>query len=135
MSAGEIAGLVAAFAFVLLVGAVAIPLVKLGRTVDELTETVRDLRAQHVARTVTTVDETNEMLARLNDQLARVDAIAAGAQSVSTNAAALSSVMATAVGRPVIKVSAFSYGVRQALAVRRQPAGNGNGRHQGGGRG
>jgi len=129
MSAGEIAGLVAAFAFVLLVGVVAIPLVKLGRTVDELTETVKDIRREHVAKTSLTVDEANIMLAQVNGQLVRVDAMTANAQSVTTNAAALSSVLATAVGRPVIKVSAFSYGVRHALAERRPSGGGRHGRN------
>ena len=56
MSAGEIAGLVAAFAFVLLVGAVMWPLLKLGRTVDELTLTVRAVREEHVAKSSLTLD-------------------------------------------------------------------------------
>lgn len=119
MSAGEIAGLVAAFAFVLLVGVLAVPLLKLGRTVDELTATVKDIRREHVAKTSLTVDETNALLSNVNDQLTRVDAMAANAQAVTTNAAALSSTFATALGRPVIRVSAFSYGVRAALAQRR----------------
>jgi uncharacterized protein YoxC len=129
MSAGEIAALVAAFAFVLLVGAVAIPLVKLGRTVDELTATVKDIRREHVAKTSLTVDETNTLLSQINDQLSRIDAMTANAQSVSNDAAALSSTLATAVGRPVIKVSAFSYGVRQALGQRRGLNGRPMGRH------
>jgi uncharacterized protein YoxC len=129
MSVGEIAALVAAFAFVLLVGAVAIPLIKLGRTVDELTDTVRDLRREHVAKTSRTVDETNTLLAQVNDQLTRLDAVTANAQSVSDNAAALSSTLATALGRPVIKVSALSYGVRQAIAQRRSLNGRPVGRH------
>jgi uncharacterized protein YoxC len=129
MSVGEIAALVAAFAFVLLVGAVAIPLVKLGRTVDELTATVRDIRREHVAKTSLTVDEANILLGQVSDQLTRLDTVTANAQSVSDNAAALSSTLATALGRPVIKVSAFSYGVRQALAQRRSSNGHPLGRH------
>ena len=41
MSAGELAGLIAAGAFVLLVLLLAVPLLKLGRTLDEATLTVR----------------------------------------------------------------------------------------------
>ena len=46
MSVGEIAGLIAAGAFVLLVVIVAIPLLKLGRTLDETTLTIRQAREQ-----------------------------------------------------------------------------------------
>ena len=46
MSAGEIAGLIAAIAFALLVVLLAIPLLKLGRTLDETTLTVRQAREQ-----------------------------------------------------------------------------------------
>jgi uncharacterized protein YoxC len=129
MSAGEIAGLVAAFAFVLLVGVIAVPLLKLGRTVDELTATVQDIRREHVAKTSLTVDETNALLSTVNGQLTRVDVMAANAQAVTTNAAALSSTFATALGRPVIRVSAFSYAVREALAQRREAAATAAGAH------
>ena len=43
MSAGEIAGLIAAGALVLLVVLVAVPLLKLGRTLDETTLTIRQV--------------------------------------------------------------------------------------------
>ena len=46
MSAGEWAGLIAALAFVLLVVLLAIPLLKLGRTLDETTLTIRQVREQ-----------------------------------------------------------------------------------------
>ncbi|HSK27320.1 MAG TPA: DUF948 domain-containing protein [Jiangellales bacterium] len=124
MSAGEIAGLVAAFAFVLLVGALAVPLLKLGRTVDELTRTVRTIREEHVAKTSLTVDEANELLSSVNTQLQHVDSIATSAQTVSGNAATMSSLVAVTFGRPLVRTAAFSYGVRRALAERR----NGRGR-------
>jgi uncharacterized protein YoxC len=119
MSAGEIAGLIAAVAFVLLVGVVAVPILKLGKTVDELTLTVRDLRQEHVAKTSVTVDETNALLATTNTQLQRVDAITSNAQTVTSNAAAMSSLVAATLGGPMIRTAAFSYGVRRALAKRR----------------
>ena len=46
MSAGEIAGLIAAGALVLLVVLLAVPLLKLGRTLDETTLTIRQAREQ-----------------------------------------------------------------------------------------
>lgn len=133
MTAGEIAGLIAAVAFVLLVGAIAVPLVKLGRTVDELTMTVRTLRQEHVAKTSLTVDETNALLASVNEQVERVDAITSHAQTVTANAAAMSSLFAATLGGPVVRVAAFSYGVRRALSDRKnRKLGRRAGKHRGG---
>jgi len=123
MSAGEIAGLIAAVAFVLLVGVIAVPILKLGKTVDELTLTVRDLRQQHVAKTSVTVDETNELLASTNAQLQRVDAITSNAQTVTGNVAAMSSLLAATFGGPMVRTAAFTYGVRRALSRRRERKG------------
>ena len=118
MSVGEIAGLIAACALVLLVILVAFPLLKLGRTLDETTLTIRQDREQTqpiLAQATTTV-------AQVNANLERVDGIAENAQNVSTNVAALTSVVAATLGSPLIKVAAFSYGVRSAAKKRREGA-------------
>lgn len=114
MSAGEVAGLIAAVAFVLLVGIIAVPLLKLGKVLDETTSLVRDVNAQTgplLSEITTTVGSTNA-------QLVRVDAITSNAQSATGNIAALTSVFAATLGNPVIRVAAFSYGVRRALGDR-----------------
>ena len=123
MSAGEIAGLIAAVAFVLLVGVIAVPIIKLGKTVDELTLAVRDLRREHVAKTSVTVDETNQLLASTNVQMQRVDAITSNAQTLTGNAAAMSSLFAATLGGPLVRTAAFTYGVRRALSRRRDRRG------------
>lgn len=126
MSVGEIAGLLAAVALIALVALLAVPLIKLGKTIDELTFTVRDLRSEHVAKSATTVDETNELLATTNAQLQRVDSITTSAQTVANNAAAMSSLFSATLGGPLVKTAAFTYGVRHAMANRRD--GNRNGK-------
>jgi uncharacterized protein YoxC len=116
VSAGQIAALVAAGAFVVLVLLLAVPLLKLGRTLDETTLTIRQAREQTqpiLAQATTTV-------AQVNANLERVDGIAENAQNVSTNVAALTSVVAATLGSPLIKVAAFSYGVRSAAKKRRE---------------
>ncbi|AYY13451.1 DUF948 domain-containing protein [Actinobacteria bacterium YIM 96077] len=130
MSVGEIAGLIAAVAFVALVAILALPIIKVGKTVDELTATVRDVRREHVAKSAVTVDETNTLLASTNTQLQRIDAITANAQTVTTNAAAMSSLFAATLGGPLVRVAAFTYGVRRAVVGRRE----GRGRRWGGNR-
>lgn len=109
---GDIAGLIAAIAFVLLVGALALPLVKLGRVLDEARTSVREL-TEH---TVPILDEAATTLSSANTQLERVDTVTTAAASVSQNVSALSSLFSATVGGPMIKVAAFSYGVRSALS-------------------
>jgi len=123
MSGGEIAALIAAAAAVALVALLAVPILKLGRTVDELTETVRDVRREHVSKTATTVDETNQLLHTTNAQLERVDAITSNAKTVTDNVAAMSSLFSATLGGPMVKTAAFTYGVRRALRERRDGGG------------
>jgi hypothetical protein len=47
-----------------------------------------------------------------------VDAITSNVQQVTTNVSALTSLFAATLGSPLVKVAAFSYGVRQAMSGR-----------------
>ena len=118
MSAGEIAGLIAAGALVLLVVLVAVPLLKLGRTLDETTLTIRQVREQSAP----ILSQANTTVTHVNANLERVDDITGNAANVSSNVAALSSVVAATLGSPLIKVAAFSYGVRSATKKKREGA-------------
>ncbi|RYV52861.1 DUF948 domain-containing protein [Pengzhenrongella frigida] len=111
MSVGDIAGLIAAIAFVLLVGVLAVPLVKLGRVLDEARLSVKEL----TDHSVPILDETAATVASTNVQLTRVDTITTAAVSVSENVSALTSLFAATVGGPMVKVAAFSYAVRRAF--------------------
>lgn len=116
MSGGQIAALIAAVAFVLLVGLLAVPLLKLGRTLDEATLAIR--KAHDGAGPILTNAQTT--VERVNNQLERVDGITANAQSVTSNTAALTSLFASTLGGPVVKIAAFSYGIRRAADNRRK---------------
>jgi uncharacterized protein YoxC len=74
MSVGDVAGLVAAFAFVLLVGFLAVPLVKLGRALDETSRSIREL-TEH---SVPILDEAATTVASTNDQLVKVASFSYG---------------------------------------------------------
>jgi Bacterial protein of unknown function (DUF948) len=115
VSAGEIAGLIAAGAFVLLVLLLAIPLLKLGRTLDETTLTIRQTRE---AATPLLVSAQDTMTA-VNSQLEQVESITKDVNSMTSNAAALTSVASATLGGPLIKLAAFSYGVRRTLGQHR----------------
>ena len=115
MSAGEIAGLIAAIAVVLLVVLLAVPLLKLGRTLDETTLTIRQVREQSQP----ILSQASTTVTHVNANLERVDDITGNAANVSSNVAALTSVFAATLGSPLIKVAAFSYGVRKTVQARR----------------
>jgi len=115
MSVADVAGLIAALAFVLLVGFLAYPLVKLGKVFDETRHTVRGLSDG----TMPLLTEVTATVSTTNAQLAKVDTITTNVAQVSTNVSALTTLFAATLGSPVVKVSAFSYGVRQALSGRR----------------
>ncbi|GAB3589060.1 hypothetical protein GCM10027446_00480 [Angustibacter peucedani] len=114
MSAGDIAGLIAAVAFVALVALLAVPILKLGRLIDDARGTVQGVTNESVPllREVTTTVSTT------NGELERVSAITTNVQQMTTNVSALTALFAATLGSPVIKVAAFTYGVRQALSGR-----------------
>ena len=114
MHAGAIAALIAAGAFVLLVLLLAIPLLKLGRTLDEATLALR--KAHEGAAPLLTGAQVT--VANVNSQLAQLEDITRGVGSITSNAAALSSIVSATVGSPLIKVAAFSYGVRSTVRKR-----------------
>lgn len=115
MSAGQIAALIAAGAFVLLVLLLAIPLIKLGRTLDEATVAIR--KAHENSDPI--LLGAGETITHVNTQLERVDGITANAQAVSGNVSALSSVFTATLGGPLVKTAALSYGLSKAIRSRR----------------
>jgi uncharacterized protein YoxC len=126
----EIAALVAAIAFAVLVVALAVPILRLRHTVDAATRAMSDVADQTgplltnvngtVANVNTALGQVHTSLDGVNVQLARLDAITHNIQHVSTNVANLSTVVAAAASNPLVKVAAFGYGVRKAAANRRQ---------------
>jgi uncharacterized protein YoxC len=125
VSAGQWAALIAAGAFVLLVVILAIPLIKLGRTLDEATIAIRKAHMNSDPL----FSEANTTLTQVNAQLDRVNGITANAQTVTGNVSALSSVFTATLGGPLVKVAAFSYGVSRALKARRKAKDSRAGKH------
>jgi uncharacterized protein YoxC len=115
VSGGEIAALIAAGAFVLLVLLLAVPLLKLGRTLDEATLAIRKTH-EGVGPLLNDAQGT---LVHVNAELTQVEGIAKNVNSMTTNVAALTSVVSSTLGSPLIKAAAFSYGVRKTVQGRR----------------
>ncbi len=114
MSVGDIATLMFAIGFLILVGFLGIPLIKLGRVLDEARLTVRGISDG----TTPLLTEVTTTVATTNQQLTKVDTITSNVAQMSTNVSALTSLFAATLGSPVVKVAAFSYGVRQAMSGR-----------------
>ena len=111
MTGSDIAGLIAAGVFAILVGMLAIPLVKLGRVFDETSAAIRgasDGITPLLDEAVTTLSETNK-------QIARVDSITTSVDEAAKNLSAVVALFSASVGRPLIKMAAFSAGVRAAI--------------------
>lgn len=111
MTIGDIAGLIAAVVFAVLVGLLAIPLVKLGRVLDETRNAIRE-----ASDGITPIlSETTVTIQEANKQLARVDTITSNVADVTGNVSALVALFAATVGGPLIKLAGFSAGVRAAF--------------------
>ena len=115
MSGWEIAALVIAGAFaVMLLTLTFTVIVRLRNTVDELTRLVQGV----TDKTVPLLGEVTQSVTHVNKELVRVDAITANVQSMSGNVSALTSLFAATLGSPIIKVAAFTYGVRSVASKR-----------------
>ena len=107
---GQAAGLIAAVAFAFLMLALCYIVLKLSRTVAE----TQRLGAGITDKTVPLLCEVTTSVTQVNQELVRVDAITANVQSMTGNLSSLTSLFAATLGSPIVKVAAFSYGVRQA---------------------
>ena len=112
MSGGDIAGLIAAGIFAVLVGLLAVPLLKLGRVFDETSAAIRG-----VSENITPLlEEATTTISETNKQFVRVDSITSSVEEVTGNVSALVALFAATVGGPLIKIAGFSAGVRAAIA-------------------
>lgn len=125
MTGGDIAGLIAAGVFAVLVALLAVPVWKLGKVFDELRGAIRGI----TDGTTPLINEVTSTVQTTNAQLKRVDGITGNVSDATANISALSSLVSATVGSPLIKIAAFSYGVRQAFAAK-SPSGGASGRRR-----
>jgi uncharacterized protein YoxC len=121
---------VAAGAFLMLVIVLAVPILRLRKTIDAATQAIVDLNERtgpllgNVNGTVenvnTALEQVHMSLDGVNVQLAKLDTMTTHVQSVTANVANLATVVSAAAANPLVKVAAFSYGVRKAAAARRR---------------
>jgi hypothetical protein len=88
---------------------------KAGKVLDETRIGVRGVSEQ----TVPLLANVTDTVASTNEQIVRLDTITANVSSMSTNINALTTLFAATLGSPVVKVAAFTYGVRSAMSGER----------------
>jgi hypothetical protein len=125
MSAGQIAALVAAGFFAIGVCAGVFVLYRLARLISSANRMLTD----YGDRATTLIERAQAAVDRTNEQLARTDSITASMDDVTANMAELTGhVSALAglargisvgLGTPLLRASAFAFGVRRAVALRR----------------
>lgn len=116
MSGGEIAGIIVAVFWAILVCFLAFTLVRLAKVLKE-TET---LVASVTEQTVPLLSEVTQTVVHTNAQLGKVDTITDNLANVSTNVSTLTSAFTNTVGAPLVKVASFAYGLRTAASRRRR---------------
>ena len=111
MSGGDIAAIIAAGGFVLLVVFIAVPLLKLGRVLDETRTSIRDLN-ESLSPLLTELTGT---ITATNKQLDKIDVITDNVAEVSTNISSLVAVFSATLGSPLVKLAGLTKGLRSTL--------------------
>lgn len=111
----QLAALIIAVFWAVLVCVLAFVLVKLARLLGETTKLVSELGT----RVGPLLDDVSLTVDRANEQLVRVDAITTDVQQVAGDAAVLSGAARGTLATPLVKVVALASGVRRALRARR----------------
>jgi len=97
--------------FVMFLGYVLVRLGSVLKSTEALVNGVAD-------RTGPLLGEVTTSVVQVNGQLEKVDTITTNVATVSSNVAALVALFGATMGGPLIKVAAFSYGVRKAAGRR-----------------
>lgn len=114
LDAGDLAVLILAGFWALLVLFLCWVLIRLG----EVLKATEDLVTGVTDKTVPLLGEVTESVVHVNVELERIDAITEHAQTITGNIAGLTSLFGATLGGPLVKVAAFSYGVRRAVRKR-----------------
>ncbi|MFC6883083.1 MULTISPECIES: DUF948 domain-containing protein [Actinomadura] len=111
LTGGQLAGLIVAVFWAVLVSFLAFTLLKLARLLRDAGRLVADIGDQAGPL----MEDMTRTVRRANEQLGRTDMITKQVAGVTQNVSAVTTVMTSVVGGPLVKAAAFSYGVRKAL--------------------
>jgi len=125
MNAGQLAALIAAGVFAVLACVAIFVLIKLARMMSAVTGLVtqyRDRADQLIEQAQAAVDRTNEQLIRTDAITASMDQVTANMAELSGHVSALAGLargISMAASAPLTGMSAFVFGLRRAILVRR----------------
>ncbi len=114
MNGSEIAALVAAGGFVLFVLFLAVPIMKLGKLLDESSRSITKL-SEDLSPLMTEVTKTVE---ETNKQLVKLDAITNDVSQVTANISSIVAVFTSSIGAPLAKLAGFGEIIRRFLGKR-----------------
>ena len=124
MNAAELAALIAAVFWALLVCVGVFVLFRLGRLLSESSKLVADVRDRGdvlLQRAEQAVDGAQAAVDRAGRQLDRSESVTASMAELADQVSALAGLGRAIAGGPVGRVGAFAYGVRHAVSLRRTP--------------
>jgi uncharacterized protein YoxC len=121
LTAGQLAGLIVAVFWAVLVAFLALTLLKLARVLNEAGKVLSEIGDQALPL----MEDMARTVRRANEQLGRTDVITKQVAGVTQNVSAVTTVMTSVVGGPLVKAAAFSYGVRKALGNRAEESRDG----------
>ena len=121
-NAGDLAALVAAFFFAVLVCAGVYVLIRLARLISEGTRLVADMRSRSdtaFEQVQAAVDRANQQLDATSTVTAGMDELNEGMSQLTDQVSALAGLGRAIATGPAGRVGAFVYGVRHAVSIRR----------------
>jgi X-X-X-Leu-X-X-Gly heptad repeat protein len=121
-NAGDMAALVAAFFFAVLVCAGVYVLIRLARLISEGTRLAADMRSRSdtvFERVQAAVDRANQQLDATSTVTAGMDELNAGMSQLTDQVSALAGLGQAISAGPAGRAGAFVFGVRRAVAIRR----------------
>jgi hypothetical protein len=127
VSAGQIAALIAAGFFAVGVCAAVFVLARLAGLISDasrMLSSYNDRASALIDRAQAAVDRTHEQLARTDSITASMDEVTANMAELSGHVSALAGLargISAGLGAPLLRVSAFAFGVRRAVSLRLAP--------------
>lgn len=115
MSGGEIAGIILASSFALLILFIGLVLIKVAKLVDETAQTVRSFNVELEPL----LAEARATLTEANRQLKRIDSITEDVEQVTENINSMVAVFTVSVGGQLAKLFGVTQGLFKAFGKRR----------------
>ncbi|MFC4562614.1 DUF948 domain-containing protein [Nocardiopsis mangrovi] len=115
LTGGEVAALIAAVVWTVLVAFLCVALVKLTRLLSETTKVVAELGE----RTRPMLDDMAATVERTGASLDRVEEITANLATTTEDVSTMTALTRSVVTGPLVKAASFSYGVRRVMGQRR----------------